>query len=504
MSLPPSTAPDPAAVPSAEFLAKIPHEFARRHLILSRGRRDNTELLYTTDRTPPAAIWNTRTALQAHSVECQPADPASLASLIDLAYAAGQRDDDTSLRSLETNPGTDPDLDIESLLRDADLLSTQGKAPAVRLVDLLLFQALQHRASDLHLQPLNDRLLVRFRLDGVLHTVRELPAAAAAALVSRVKVMANLNVAEQRAPQDGRAGVAIGARRVDLRISTLPTTYGERVVIRLLDSARSPQELSFAALGMPLAVDESFRAQIARDSGIVLISGPTGSGKSTTLYASLAWLTRANSTHARGCEFNIMTIEDPVEYDLATSGFAISQTQVNPKRGVTFASGLRHILRQDPDVIMIGEIRDEETARIAVQASLTGHLVLSTLHTGDAPSAVARLVDLAVEPFLVSTSLLAVLAQRLVRTLHAPCAGRGCADCLSTGYYGRTGLFELLVLSDTLRELVAARAPTASLTRAAAEAGLQTLAKAGRDLVSAGRTTSQEVERIISGVEIPV
>jgi general secretion pathway protein E len=254
---------------------------------------------------------------------------------------------------------------------------------------------------------------------------------------------------------------------------------------------------------MPLPIDESFRTQIARDSGIILVSGPTGSGKSTTLYAALAQLSRSTADPSRGCEFNIMTIEDPVEYDLATAGFAISQTQLNPKRGVTFASGLRHILRQDPDVIMIGEIRDEETARIAVQASLTGHLVLSTLHTADAPSAVARLLDLAVEPYLVSTSLTAVLAQRLVRTLHQPCRGNGCDQCLSTGFLGRTGLFELLLITDHLRELIASRSPAPVIAHAAAAAGMRTLAQAGADLIASGATTPREVDRVLSGVEVP-
>src|SRR5690606_12249497 len=297
-------------------------------------------------------------------------------------------------------------------------------------------------ASDVHIQPVKGRTLVRYRLDGVLHTVRELPLSLAASVVSRVKVMGRMDVAEVRAPQDGRATVSIGGsagaqsgRRVDLRISTLPSTYGERVVIRLLDPARSEALLSFDGLGMPESVQKRYLAQVSKTSGIVLSTGPTGSGKTTTLYTTLAWISHSNAGgQSRGCELNMMTVEDPVEYDLSGSGLAVSQTQVDPKKNVTFVTGLRHILRQDPDVIMVGEIRDEETARIAVQASLTGHLVLSTLHTNDAPSAVARLLDLGVEPFLVSSSLAAVLAQRLVRRTHAACAGEGCPECLGTGF----------------------------------------------------------------------
>ncbi len=501
MTTPLPTSPLPHPPPSREFLAAIPRDFARRHLILSAGRSDSTEQLLVTDRTPAAAIWNTRTALRVPATRCTRVSASALAALIDHAYANPAHDAVAAL-TLDA-PQTDPQHEIDAILQNSDILSTTGKAPAVRLVDLLLFQAVQHRASDVHLQPLSDRLLIRYRLDGVLHTVRELPTSAAPAITSRIKVISGLDVAEQRAPQDGRTTVTLESRRVDLRVSTLPTTYGERVVIRLLDSANSPHELSFAALGMPLPIDESFRTQIARDSGIILVSGPTGSGKSTTLYAALAQLSRSTADPSRGCEFNIMTIEDPVEYDLATAGFAISQTQLNPKRGVTFASGLRHILRQDPDVIMIGEIRDEETARIAVQASLTGHLVLSTLHTADAPSAVARLLDLAVEPYLVSTSLTAVLAQRLVRTLHQPCRGNGCDQCLSTGFLGRTGLFELLLITDHLRELIASRSPAPVIAHAAAAAGMRTLAQAGADLIASGATTPREVDRVLSGVEVP-
>jgi general secretion pathway protein E len=302
---------------------------------------------------------------------------------------------------------------------------------------------------------------------------------------------------------------------VDLRISTLPSTYGERVVIRLLDPTKSPHVLSFQALGMPADIERPYLAQASRPNGIVLVTGPTGSGKTTTLYTTLAWISSSNtkkttrqpaierrtSDRPSGCELNMMTVEDPVEYDLSGAGLAVSQTQVDAKRGVTFATGLRHILRQDPDVIMVGEVRDEETARIAVQASLTGHLVLSTLHTNDAPSAIARLIDLGVEPFLVSSSLSAVLAQRLVRRVHRHCGGAGCETCLHSGYRGRTGVFELLICDQPMRELLQTRCSTGEISSLAIQSGMRTLKQHGDALVAEGLTTIHEVARVIAASE---
>ncbi|CAG0985523.1 putative type II secretion system protein HxcR [Phycisphaerales bacterium] len=528
---------------SKEFLATIPHEFARRHLLLSIGLQGEAEHLLVTDRTDPIAVFNVGTQLR-RRVVTQFAPPEEIAAAIDREYAhnAVERDAKIQSDSADLTPkvtvegSADVEGDLASAVRDAqqtaesDLLSVQGKAPVVRLVDLLIFEALLRGASDVHVQPIRGKTLVRYRLDGVLHTVRELPGALAASVVSRIKVMSRLDVAEQRAPQDGRAGVTIGGsvgreagRRVDLRISTLPSTYGERVVIRLLDPGHSPHLLSFGALGMPAEVERSYLRQASRTSGIVLSTGPTGSGKTTTLYTTLAWISSSNAAsvlpgsgsehvggkrvggvgagRSGGCELNIMTIEDPVEYDLATAGLSVSQTQVDTKKGMTFAAGLRHILRQDPDVIMVGEIRDDETARIAVQASLTGHLVLSTLHTNDAPSAVARLLDLGAEPFLVSSTLAAVLAQRLVRKTHAACGGQGCEVCLGTGYKGRTGVFELLVLDAALRELVGRRVSAAEIKIAALRAGMVSLRDAGATLVAGGVTTREEVARVIESLD---
>jgi len=572
------------SVPSREFLSRIPHEYARRHLILSEGMQEvendhPAEFLAVSARTPPTAIFNVGVRL-GRSARTRVLADEDLAIAIDAAYAraqeeaseavsveadaqlvAGVRGGESSTQPLVLDGASDLDGEVERALREveSDVLSTEGKAHTVRLVDLILFEALVRGASDVHVQPLRGRTLVRYRLDGVLHTARELPLSVAAAVVSRVKVMARLDVAEQRAPQDGRASISIGSRagergtghgikrsgegggrRVDLRISTLPSTYGERLVIRLLDPARSPHTLSFSALGMPSEIERAYTAQVSRTSGIVLSTGPTGSGKTTTLYTTLAWISVANTKQqaqgtghreetvlprARmgGCELNMMTIEDPVEYDLSSGGggggsaggvgyrgdggtnggvgLSVSQTQVDPKKSLTFVTGLRHILRQDPDVIMVGEIRDTETARIAVQASLTGHLVLSTLHTNDAASAVARLIDLGVEPFLVASSLSAVLAQRLVRRVHAECHGKGCPECLGTGHHGRTGVFELLVLDAGLRELVHERRPATELKAAAQARGMRTLLEAGRDLIAAGITTPRELARVLEAVD---
>ncbi|MCL4743432.1 MAG: GspE/PulE family protein [Phycisphaerales bacterium] len=501
------------AHPSAEFLACVSHEFARRHLVLSVGVEGGAETLLVAEGARPTVALNIGVRL-GRPVRTRVAPAEALAAAIDRVYARAQGTEpsDAHEQHLVLEASDDPEGELDAALRTAesDLLSTQGKAPAVRLVDLVLFEALLRGASDVHVQPLRDRTLVRYRLDGALHTVRELPAALAAAVVTRIKVIARLDVAERRAPQDGRATVTVGGaaaehtgRRVDLRVSTLPSTYGERVVVRLLDPTRSPHLSSFAALGMPPQVERAYLAQAGRPNGVVLSTGPTGSGKTTTLYATLAWINASRSAAgtARGCELNIMTVEDPVEYDLAAGGMSVSQTQVDPRKGLSFAAGLRHILRQDPDVVMVGEIRDEETARTAVQASLTGHLVLSTLHTNDAASAVARLLDLAVEPFLVASSLSAVLAQRLVRTLHAGCAGRGCEACLGTGFKGRTGVFELLVLDDELRELVARRRPALEIRRAARLRGMTTLHQAGTALVRAGVTTAAEAARVIDASE---
>lgn len=529
----------PAALPSNAFLERVPREFARKHLILSQGEAPNdshaqhsceqsTEILAIAESTPDLAVFNVGVHLGRH-VRVQTIDPVELAARIDEAYARHEAsfqssanssaDDSVDVVVLPT--AVDPVAELGSMLasRDSDLLATSGKAAVTRLVDLILFDAIRRDASDIHIQPVLECVLVRYRLDGVLHTVRSLPASVAAGVTSRIKIMARLDVAEHRAPQDGRAAVTLGGSmvergttadlRIDLRISTLPSTYGERVVIRLLHNARSSYRLAFSSLGMPEAVERTFKEHASRSNGIILATGPTGSGKTTTLYTTLKWISSARAAHehpvadsssrqrSSASDVNIMTIEDPVEYDLATSSLTISQTQVDPRKNVTFATGLRHILRQDPDVIMVGEIRDADTARIAVQASLTGHLVLSTLHTNDAPSAIARLIDLEVEPFLVASSLSAVLAQRLVRRLHLACQGLGCGECFGTGYQGRVAIFELLTLNQALRDKVCERVSASVIRTMAVHAGMVTLQEAAARLVEIGVTSAAEVARVV-------
>ncbi|MFU8829880.1 MAG: GspE/PulE family protein, partial [Phycisphaerales bacterium] len=470
-----------------EFLRLIPRSFARRHLILSAGRTPPaspdarpTELILFGREPNPAVRHNLAVRLGCR-IELAESDPEAIASDIDAAYArlrsersggpgdpADQPDDDTIAITSH-----DETTSLDEALREVerDLLSVDNKAPLVRFVDALIFDAVSRGVSDIHIQPLETVALIRFRLDGTLITARQISNELATSVVSRVKVMARMDIAERRIPQDGRANVTIGRRtgaglrRIDLRVSTLPTAYGERTVLRLLDPSRSDHLASFEALGMPDDIRAKLLSCASKSSGIVLVTGPTGSGKTTTLYATLRWLA-AGGHNATARDLNIMTIEDPIEYELGSSELAISQAQVNLKKGVSFASGLRHILRQDPDVVMVGEIRDADTARIAIQASLTGHLVFSTLHTNDAASAITRLADLGIESYLLSASISAVLAQRLIRLVHTPCAGRGCPECLQTGFTGRRGLFELIVINDRLREMIAEKATDQNIRRA--------------------------------------
>lgn len=476
---------------SDRFRSCIPRDFAREHLILSQGVADNAEQLAVAESTNPAAIFNVGSILQC-PVRTAIHAGETIAQAIDEAYGTSRQSD---LNNGEQS--SEQALQVDELLAaaDRDLLSTQGKGPVVKLVDALLFEALSRGASDVHVQPLADRTLVRYRLDGVLHTVRELPRSRVgeltAAVISRIKIMGKMDIAERRIPQDGRASVNIGKRAIDLRISTLPTSYGERAVIRLLDNTN--HLCDFSRIGMPPEVAERYLERAQRANGMILLTGPTGSGKTTTLYSTLR--------HIGSSELNIMTIEDPIEYELSSPevGLTISQAQVNSRKGVTFATGLRHILRQDPDVVMVGEIRDGETARVAIQSSLTGHLVFSTLHTNDAASAVTRIVDLGIESYLVSASLSAVMAQRLVRKFHRSCNGSGCEGCFKTGFQGRTGLFELLTVNETIRELISGGAPLTDIRQAARASGMRTLAEDGRRLVDLGVTCEMEVHRVVQG-----
>jgi general secretion pathway protein E len=366
-----------------------------------------------------------------------------------------------------------------------DLVHLANEAPVVRLVNLLVLEALDARASDVHLEAFRSGLQVRYRVDGVLQPAPSPPASLAAAVISRIKIMADLDIAERRLPQDGRIRVRLQDRDVDVRVSIAPTLHGESVVLRLLDQERGRRALG--AMGMAVETLARFREVLARPYGIVLVTGPTGSGKTTTLYAAVEALRTGRE--------KILTVEDPVEYELP----GVPQVPVHEKVGLTFAAALRSLLRQDPDVLLVGEIRDAETAQVATQAALTGHLVLSTLHTNDAPGAITRLLDLGVPPYLVAGTLEAVLAQRLVRMACERCRAVDCAlceHCRGTGYRGRHGVFELLVMDDTLRTLLQQRASADQLRAAALAAGMHTLRDDAERLVAAGITTREEVQRV--------
>ena len=411
-------------------------------------------------------------------------------------------------------PAPGSDIDGSSVqTRAEDLLSIADKAPAIKLVNRIFFQAVHSRASDIHIEPYENEARIRFRVDGVLHDVATLPKHQIPALLSRLKIMANLNIAERRLCQDGQSRIKIGQDLVDIRVSVIPTLGGERIMLRLLDKRRG--RLTLDQAGFSGDVLSSFHRLIGMPHGIILLTGPTGSGKTTTLYAALNEL---------NCEErNILTVEDPIEYQIP----GIGQMQVKPKINLTFANCLRHILRQDPDVIMIGEIRDLETAEIAIQASLTGHLVLSTLHTNDSASAVTRLVDMGIEPYLISSSVIAVMAQRLIRVICPSCKapdeaqehaisiagqsqsaslvrgplykGMGCEGCLQTGYLGRTGIFELLIVDDDIKELMTKRCAAHTIKQAAVEKGMGTLRDDGLRKALAGETTLEEVCRVTQG-----
>ena len=363
-----------------------------------------------------------------------------------------------------------------------DLLELKNDAPIIRMMNSLFKQASRDGASDIHLEAFEKQSVVRFRIDGNLRDVVEFKRGLHSALVSRIKIMASLDIAEKRMPQDGRISLRVGNKALDIRVSTLPTAHGERVVMRLLEKNYSKLDLKM--LGMAPDTEKSFLELINKPYGIVLVTGPTGSGKTTTLYSALLTL-RSQVT-------NIMTVEDPIEYNLE----GVGQTQVNSRIEMNFARALRAILRQDPDIVMIGEIRDLETAQIAVQASLTGHLVLATLHTNDAPSAVTRLIDMGIEPFLLSSSLLGVLGQRLIRLSCSACQGQGCAECSQSGFKGRAGIYELMTTSAELKALIHQSASEAQLRQKALDSGMRSLVQDSERWLSAKMTTRAEVKRV--------
>ena len=464
----------------------LPYAFAKAHTLLLED--DGQQATLWLGEAPDMKVLSE--VMRLHRVDAVERERSeALLQRIAVAYAGGEGSAAAVVGEVES--AVDLSKMMQELPAVEDLLESANDAPIIRMLNALLTQAAQDGASDIHIEPYERSSAVRFRVDGTLRTVVQPNKALHAALISRLKIMAELDIAEKRLPQDGRISLRIGGRAVDVRVSTLPSAHGERAVLRLLDKGEA--KFTLEGLGMSGETLTRFNRLVQQPHGIVLVTGPTGSGKTTTLYASLGRVDTSTT--------NVLTVEDPVEYELT----GIGQTQVNAKIELTFAKALRAILRQDPDVIMIGEIRDFETAQIAIQASLTGHLVLATLHTNDAPSAVTRLTDMGVEPFLLSSSLLGVLAQRLVRKLCSHCKrqdanGRwhpvGCEHCGSSGYKGRTGVYELMVADEQIRALIHSRSAESRLFVAAEQAGMKTMREDGERLVGEGVTSLEELLRV--------
>jgi general secretion pathway protein E len=488
----------PSALP---VLKNLSAKYLRTYAVCPVSVEGGQLTVATADPLNPVVVDDLRQSTGL-AVKLVVSPPDAIAEAIDRTYdganaSALQR----IVEGIDDEGGPDGDEDVNHL-RDMAF-----EAPVVRLVNLLVENAITQEASDIHIEPFEDTLRIRYRVDGILYDQEAPPRRLQAAVTSRIKIMAEMNIAERRLPQDGRIRVNLHGTRVDIRVSTMPTVHGESIVMRLLQRASVFHPLE--KLGFPAATLRRFESLIKRPHGILLVTGPTGSGKTTTLYAALD---KINSP-----ERKIITVEDPVEYQLK----GVNQIAVKPKIGLTFATGLRHIVRQDPDVILVGEIRDLETAEIAIQASLTGHLVFSTLHTNDAPGAVTRLQDMGVEPYLVASVLEGVLAQRLVRRICAACRvpdtpsaadleslgvsapagtalfrGKGCDECRGTGYRGRSGIYELFPITEDARSLILRRTPSRDIRRYAVEQGMLTLRMAGWTRAREGVTTGEEVLRV--------
>ncbi len=469
--------PEPRPSESAEyFYERVPASVARRHIVAGLRREGRTMVLATAQPLQPAVFAMLERRLEA-PVDIVLTPRAVVGDLINRGFEQRQ---DLVTEIVEDIPLDESAIQsaASSLSAGTDLMSLARQTPVIRLVNMILFEALRRRASDVHIQPLEAGLVIRFRIDGMLVDAFKPPAALGPAISSRLKVMAELDIANRHSPQDGQTTVRIGSRKVDIRLSCIPTIFGERLVLRLLDQSQT--QLHLDSVGMTAEMQQQLAELISRPNGMILVTGPTGSGKTTTLYAAMERIDRGSR--------NVMTIEDPVEYHLDK----VAQMQVNVKRGVTFAAGLRSLLRQDPDVILVGEIRDQETAQLAVQASLTGHLVLATLHTNDAPSAISRLQDIGIEPFLISSSLLAVMAQRLCRRLN-PDTSEGAAE-----YAGRVAIYEIMVMNDAIRELTQRTADAAAIKSEAVRHGFKPMYEDGADKVRRGLTTELELHRVLA------
>jgi type IV pilus assembly protein PilB len=490
-----------------DLLKLIPHNVARMYHCVPVGLSGSTLRGALADPLDPAHADEIGFASK-HDVQVVVADPAEIEKAVERYYGQEETED---LSEVLKELGSDKEIAREVSEADAtaDVKLAEDladKAPIVKFVNLVLYQAIQDRASDIHFEPFETEFRIRYRVDGALYEMAPPPKHLALPVISRLKVMSNLNISERRLPQDGRITYTVAGRTVDLRVSTLPTQFGESVVLRVLD--RSSVNLDLDTLGFPKYLHDYVSEAVQRPNGILIVTGPTGSGKTTTLYSALR---RVNSIDSK-----LLTAEDPVEYDIE----GIMQVAINDAVGMTFGKALRSFLRQDPDIIMVGEMRDLDTAQISIQASLTGHLVLSTLHTNDATGAVTRLIDMGVEPFLISSTLMAVLAQRLVRTICKDCRtsfeptedqlsllnlsahdlgdkafhyGRGCSTCNDTGYKGRKGIFELLIISEAIRLLINERAPTIVLRQKAIELGMVPLRDDGLRSIFEGDTTIEEV-----------
>jgi len=480
----------------------IPFAFAKRNGVLVAEIENGVAKVFYRDKPSPIILSELRRFLRI-PLKLVSADEETFGKLLVKTYET----DSSLAMQMAEDMGEEMDLFnlMQELPKPEDLLETQDDAPIIRLLNALLSEAIKEGASDVHIETFENRVLVRFRVDGVLREVLEPQRILAPLIVSRIKVMAKLDIAEKRLPQDGRITLRIGGHAVDVRVSTMPTSHGERVVLRLLD--KQSARLDLAELGMVPSTLSVMQKIIAIPHGIMLVTGPTGSGKTTTLYAALTTLNNQSR--------NILTVEDPIEYDLP----GIGQTQVNYKVNMTFAKGLRAILRQDPDVVMIGEIRDLDTAKIAIQASLTGHLVLSTLHTNSAIGAITRLDDMGIEPFLLASSLIGVLAQRLIRLLCKKCKkpvaasgtecdilnvkaatiyhAAGCDDCKNTGYSGRSGIYELIAIDETLRAMIHDKSSEQQIKKYARTL-FPSIRQDGFARVLKGETSLEEILRVTS------